>query len=72
MIRMNPGIEKLQSESDALRQEFELLKNTVQGSEKAEKKQELLQKVQAAQKNAESLLRGEKNEEVKRLLQQYD
>ncbi|MDO4713555.1 MAG: hypothetical protein Q4B28_02675 [bacterium] len=69
---MNPGIEKLQSESDALRQEFELLKNTVQGSEKAEKKQELLQKVQAAQKNAESLLRGEKNEEVKRLLQQYD
>lgn len=72
MIRMNPGIEKLQSESDALRQEFELLKNTVQGSEKAEKKQELLQKVQAAQKNAESLLRGEKNEEVKRFLQQYD
>lgn len=72
MIRMNPGIEKLQSESDALRQELELLKNTVQGSEKAEKKQELLQKVQAAQKNAESLLRGEKNEEVKRLLQQYD
>lgn len=72
MIRMNPGIEKLQSESDALRQELELLKNTVQGSEKAEKKQELLQKVQAAQKNAESLLRGEKNEEVKRFLQQYD
>lgn len=72
MIRMNPGIEKLQSESDALRQELELLKNTVQGSEKAEKKQELLQKVQAAQKNADSLLRGEKNEEVKRFLQQYD